>query len=420
MMSTFCILIIGFINCCLSEWISGNGANYTTGKYVVENGLPRETHGFAIGVYGDRIIMMGGKPERYASKQLFQYDITHDIFIDNGTSVLSQEVWNWGSFYTQIADTLYMMDFEDVSIHTYDLSSNQFVPNVATSLIQDISKQCLAATNDYLLVTGGIISTITTINTVQMMDLSTKTWSYAPNMSVNRHRHSCVIDPTTNILYVIGGIDGARPEDAIMHKSIETINTNNINQQSWMHYGYLEYNSYFGRSVWYNHNIFVVASKRYPGTTYFTHIINTIDGTISYEPFKYQSLIGNPGVTVVDSILYVFGGDTQAWVYYNLSTYTSTISSTVSSSNKSSTGFNEILIYAAIFGLVSVVFSIGIYCFIKVKKSDKITKQNNDHKKQEVQNDINNKINVIHIINNGPQGQLSQTISLAQTTVKEG
>eukprot|EP01084_Bolivina_argentea_P273604 466105_1 len=182
-------LIIVFGDC-LSKWIR-----------PVTPVLPRETWGFAIGAYENRIIMMGGWPINSAT-QLFQYDITTNIFIDNGTSALSQRIANGGTLYTQSGNILYMMAPHNPEMHTYNLESNVFTTSVTTPPIVSDESQCLASTDNYIFITGG--SNIDYLNKVQIMDISTKTWSLVPNMNEKRAAHSCEVDPTTNILYVIG------------------------------------------------------------------------------------------------------------------------------------------------------------------------------------------------------------------------
>eukprot|EP01084_Bolivina_argentea_P273611 466117_1 len=324
------VLIFVFTNC-LSQWHQPTTPT-----------LPRATSNFAIGVYEHRIIMLGGYTYSTNGKQLFQYDIKNNVFIDNGTSFLSQNMGNSGTFYTQSANILYMMNYQETTINTYNLQSNQFITNITNIIIPNLSGgQCLTSTTNSLFIIGGRINNEYSGN-VQMMDISTNTWSIISNMNEKRSYHSCIIDPMTNILYVIGGMDctnGGTWCSSGMHKTIETIEINNINTQIWTYYGNLSIPSHSARSVWYNHEIFVISGK-YDCCSYsnIMHIINTIDGTISEDSFQHRG--EGIGVIIVDRILYAFGGryvlmngppsTFNTWTYYNL---TSTLSPTKSPSN---------------------------------------------------------------------------------------
>eukprot|EP01084_Bolivina_argentea_P273605 466107_1 len=289
-MNTVCTLAIVFTSCS-SGWIQ-----------PITPVLPRQTRSFAIGVYEDTITMIGGTPSNTNAKQLFQYDTRNNAFIDNGTSALSQDIWNEGSFYTQSKNILYIMHYNNPAIHTYNLQSNEFVTNVANSLNPPMYVgQCLASTKDHLFITGGrYLNQNQYLNDVQMMNISTKTWIWISNMNDKRYVHSCTIDPITNILYVISGVDYTNNNNIIYHKSIERIEINNINQQSWTYYGNLNTDSLHGRSVYYNRKIFVVAGWS-SSIFYYTnimHIINTTE-TPSISPTKYPTI--TPTINPSDS-----------------------------------------------------------------------------------------------------------------------
>eukprot|EP01084_Bolivina_argentea_P095682 171995_1 len=150
-------------------------------------------------------------------------------------------------------------------------------------------------------------------------------------MNEKRSHHSCVVDSTTNILYVIGGYDSQNCTGLICdwHTSIETIETNNITQEIWTHFGNLQMPSHGAKSVWYGNKIFVFSGK-YDCCSYtdIMHIINTIDGTISTESFPTTRARGGVAVIIVSNILYAFGGvhtymqgptfNYDTWDYYNL------------------------------------------------------------------------------------------------------
>eukprot|EP01084_Bolivina_argentea_P202443 345901_1 len=142
MMTLFVDLYL--LSICASEWI----------QQTVQP-LPRPTYYFAIGVHKNRIIMIGGSPASTNGRQLFQYDITTNVFIDNGTSALSQEIscYGCGIFYTQIQNILYIMD--GLTINTYNLQSNNFITNVTNTIIPINTGSCLTSSTNYLFITGG-------------------------------------------------------------------------------------------------------------------------------------------------------------------------------------------------------------------------------------------------------------------------
>eukprot|EP01084_Bolivina_argentea_P203182 347057_1 len=283
--------------------------------------LPRSISRFAIGSNEDRIFMIGGYP--VLSKQLI-YDTTNNKFTDNGTSVLSHNnVDGLGSFYTQIGNTLYMKAGHNIRISIYNLLTNQFTYHWSyTSHRISSYGECLASTQDYLFITGGIFNGCQ--NKVQMLDISTKEWTIVSDMNEIRAHHSCIIVPTTNILFVIAGYNCNNHI-----RTIETIDTNNINNKTWTYYSSNLYAEplLYTKSVWYNDKIFVIGGYHLSNTM---HIINTMDGTISTEPGPYSAKFH--GVIIVDSILYVFGGDNGSginglnnWAYYNLQTSSHTL-----------------------------------------------------------------------------------------------
>eukprot|EP01083_Nonionella_stella_P150371 478943_1 len=68
---------------------------------------------------------------------------------------------------------------------------------------------CLAATTTHLIVTGGSDDVFTTLDRMQMLNLQTHIWENTlPVMNQARHSHSCIVNPSTNALYVVGGSNG--------------------------------------------------------------------------------------------------------------------------------------------------------------------------------------------------------------------
>ena len=156
--------------------------------------------------------------------RLYRYDISEDNFIDFG-SVLPTNNWGNAGFYSQYgATTLYTTNFEGDGLYIFDMSSADPVQQkVSTIPVEGGYHQCLASSR----LTGAVyvIGGAGDLKTVRIYDINSSSWSNGSSLNYGRSWHDCIVERTTQILYVVGGWWNQR--------AIERINVIHIQSESW-------------------------------------------------------------------------------------------------------------------------------------------------------------------------------------------
>ena len=170
--------------------------------------------------------------------QILRYDILEDNFTDYG-HVLSAGalcVFNTG-FYSQYdATRLYTVCCEgtlcqDTSIYVFDMTSLE-QQKVITVPVWVHDDACLASSEvtGALYVIGARGSDLLGDKIVQIYDIDSSSWSNGSSTNYDYHWHDCIVEPTTQTLYVVGGWN---------QTAIERINIMDIYSDSWEVFGYL-------------------------------------------------------------------------------------------------------------------------------------------------------------------------------------
>eukprot|EP01084_Bolivina_argentea_P109251 195253_1 len=136
-----------------------------------------------------------------------------------------------------------------------------------------------------------------------------------------RRSMSCLVNPTTNALYVIGGWTGSKGLN-----SVEKIFIDNMADQHWNYIENLSYAAYWTRAIIHKDNILIISGSYLDeqGTDRYIseiQIINcTNDHVFTGGYLKYK--VSSAAVIIVDSTLYTFGGDNEeslnTWQYLDL------------------------------------------------------------------------------------------------------
>eukprot|EP01084_Bolivina_argentea_P175296 303601_1 len=253
----------------------------------------------SIGSYNSSIFIIGGT--EYLN-QVTEYRIAPNRMIDHGATALSVNIRGTGQSYVQLQNIIYTISFGGY-LCSYDMSTKTFNGKIATIPVHPSYRGCLAATNVYLIITGGDANGA--INTVQILNINAMTWNTnVPSMIYARRSHSCVINPNTNILYVMGGTG----RDDIQLSSIEKASL----LGTWTHVSDLSVTASATRAVIIDNDIWVIGGQvdSKDNSWYridIVHIINTLTDVVTIgEPLPYR-VYASPCI-IVDNILYCFGG----------------------------------------------------------------------------------------------------------------
>eukprot|EP01084_Bolivina_argentea_P001627 3000_1 len=279
--------------------------------------IPRPTTNMAIGYYNGFIYLLGGA-RTYSVKQLLQYDIINNEFIDNGQYNLPVSIFGNGQFYTQINNYLYIINPDQGNTFVrFDLQTKTFESHWNTINIHKPVRHlgCLASTTQYLFVIGGHNYANGLLNAFQVFNLLYNIWlTNTSSMYQGRVECSCIVHPETNRLYAIGGYDLFLPLNTIESILI----SDNIPNQNWKYMTHnLIYAAQQSRSIIYKIYIFVIGgiytykndldSKIYRFNIDQLQVINTITGEISLGPLLNYGIYGTAAINVHD-IAYAFGG----------------------------------------------------------------------------------------------------------------
>eukprot|EP01083_Nonionella_stella_P285032 970248_1 len=278
----------------------------------------------SIGVYNDTIWLIGGGD---FPTQLTQYNVRTQTMTDFGENALTASIKGYGQYWTQQNHMVYIIDQSTGnSLCTYNMITNQFQTNWMSIIFNTNvgDSGCLASTAQYLYVTGGEINDVV-VNTVQILSLSTHQWTISPpNMNVPRMKHTSIVHHT--YLWVIGGKDCVyNCPNALT--SIERIVVTDIMNNKWNIVSNLPVPLYSLRVIGWHDTLYVVGGYRridnMIGQVDSVYLIDVDSGDVSLSPYSLPSKCAWVSPVIHDSILYIFGGNYNAWAYYSLPQYTS-------------------------------------------------------------------------------------------------
>lgn len=241
-------------------------------------------------------------------RQLVEYDIVENVFIDHGHDELLADTWGVGRYYTQYdATMMYHIDPSGSKLFSFNLKSlksQEFQP-VTTIPVTVHNSACIASSEDNraLYITGGDDGTYVLYD-VQVLELETNEWVTDVGWMNNaRFAHGCIVEPVSERLYAVGGLP-------LSVTQIEYIDIVDIENASWavmdneLPQGVAECGI-----VVLNGFIFVVGGWNGDSYNDFMYIIDTATGTVSMDTNRTFPH-GAYGISaiVVNDTLYGFGG----------------------------------------------------------------------------------------------------------------
>eukprot|EP01083_Nonionella_stella_P106809 308575_1 len=240
---------------CHSQWIS-----------VSYPSLVRKLDRAACATYGDSIFLMGG---------------TH-----------SAHQWQ---------DKLYVLTQDSLNVYVYNLASH-FPNDVSLIPIGTIlmgSGYCLAASQDFVFITGGY----EVADVLSILTLSSNTWSDGPTLQYRRLDHNCVV--VHDYLYIIGNT-----------LENEKISIHNIQSKQWVSIGSLTERVKYSGTVVLKDIIWVVGGRIIGAAGTFAICdkvwkIDTSSGSVQLLserlPHAMSEQVG--AILIANNVLYAFGGE---------------------------------------------------------------------------------------------------------------
>eukprot|EP01084_Bolivina_argentea_P092256 166002_1 len=327
----FCVLCSCFINSNKIQTKSKRTLTDKIFKYdkwiLSDSLLPRASHKMAVGYDNkmDTIWLLGGYPQHVISFQ-------NGVFQSHGDQYPPYSFWGHGQFYTQIGNTLWIIQSFTGVINSFNLQSLKFENNYTIPV--DVSWGCLTSftnkdNHTYLFFIGGVsgyIFELTWMNLVQIFNVTSSTWldpSIIPKLK--RPRASLTCNVNNNRLYAIGGLT-----DDVFNSVLSSIETlyigdmTNIANNVWQYIQNLSIPLSYSRSITYGSDIVVInGGNRINASVDVVHVINSVKNTVSIEGYLNYG-INSAAVILVDSIVYVFGGTNEASIAINKSAIVNT------------------------------------------------------------------------------------------------
>ena len=295
--------------------------NYTYDAVTGSSVLPRADDAFAVGYSTNisEIIIVGGLVNQ---KQVITFDPSDIKFTDLGVSASDVYVQGTTKFYTQIDDTLWMINKIGTGFLTMDTNSLQvedtnivFPEPVGVhkgNLVRE--KACLVSYNSYLFMVGG------QNGTVQIYDTINDDWvDNVPLLHTPRYHASCAV--ADDSLYIIGGIDATDTSRTHRLDTVEVFDiveidfsnaTSNDTMTNDTMYTYVMNETLstaisHSYALVYGEEIIVIGG--YDGSAYVPDIqvIDTSMETVTVRGELADTAIYTAPI-IVDDILYIFGG----------------------------------------------------------------------------------------------------------------
>eukprot|EP01083_Nonionella_stella_P129230 392053_1 len=239
-------------------------ASYEYNNWIAPSSptLPRDIRWAAVAYdsSNNTIWILGDFPYNGDPRSLISYDIDSNIFTDYTATALSDYVWGWGDFYTQIDDILYMIDPSGDKLSTFNVNTAQFTyyyQNIDIPL-GALNYGCLASIDDALFVLGAgpTPSLLDPKKHVQVLNLTTRTWIVSPEVDYLNHGRrstSCIVHPYNNALYAIGGDNGTSITQTI--EKLYVGDLAHISQYNWEFIHSLPHPMRYLRSAVYENDI---------------------------------------------------------------------------------------------------------------------------------------------------------------------
>eukprot|EP01083_Nonionella_stella_P249405 862451_1 len=276
---------------------------------VGETRMPRAVSDMAIGYdhANNAILLIGG----YQFTQYFAV-FKEDSFTDYGNVFDSTDgAQGHGQFYTQLGNTLWMLNAAGTEIHAFDTNTYQMLsrsPSITVPIAESglaSSTTCLASIDDYLIVIGGGFHNV--LDVVQIYHLTDDQWlSNIPSLNAPRAYSTCMV--ANNKVYAIGGLD----DQLNQLDSIEVLGVWNmaaISSTSWYLFGCtLQKPRMHLRAALYGTDmIYVVGGEYMFNQQSSVDIINTVtDECLAADDLVF-AIRGAPAI-IVQNTLFVFGG----------------------------------------------------------------------------------------------------------------
>eukprot|EP01083_Nonionella_stella_P156881 508553_1 len=299
-----------------TQWISPNTRLYTT------------KDGAAVGSHNGTVYIIGGY---YHQQSVTKFDVNTNAFIEYDDKALSSKIWlfGWTQFYTQQQDMLFILHRTDPtnSIAMYRMSDSHFDTQWNSINVNPRvgAFGCLASSPDYLFVVGGADTSYNSINTVQVVSLTTFVWlSNVTPLIQKRRETSCIVHKDK--LYAFGGyidVFAGLSED-MWTDTNERIGLNNILNGSWQYIQPLATKLSSAHIISWRHYIYIVGGKYDDTPLDSVYIFNSITEEISLSPNRLSYTVQHAAVIAVGDSIYAFGGEinledpTDRWMHTTL------------------------------------------------------------------------------------------------------
>eukprot|EP01083_Nonionella_stella_P115218 341361_1 len=293
---------------------------------IGDNPLPRADDEHAVGAYDGTIFILGGYQERHT---LVELDIATQSVTDHGKrAIMDAEIDGAAQYWSQQGPIVYIAHEDDASsicvFNIFDMRTREYITNWKDITFQtEVGNDgCLASSPLFLYITGGDPDGI---DAVQVLSLTTHLWisnPLPPNMQQRRQHHSCIVH--NDYLWAFGGqwtpIKNQNDELA-SNERIRT--TGDITQNTWNYIDPLTVAIESHCAVAYQDIIYVIGGRDGDLTSFdFVHLVDANTGEVTVSPDRMQSVSQLGAPIIVDSTLYLFGGDplTTEWQYCELDT----------------------------------------------------------------------------------------------------
>ena len=282
--------------------------------------LPRPMRRISLGYdhKTNTIWLIGGKFLYRKSLISFNLSIWNDTnaITDHGSDILPYEVMSFGQTYVQNEEIVYLADYQNKNILTFDVSTGDLnTVNTNPSSYRLSQHGCLASTGDWIIYTNE--------KKTYILNISTQTWNLTGNpiMLNERNHHSCMIEPDIGYLYVIGG------DDSENHHldSIEKIYINDMTNFNYYNFtrlaDTLSSAKSSTRAVLYQTHIFIIG-----GMSDDIDVIDTTIDSVTLWGNRLYEKINEVSAIIIGSgnRVYIFGGCNETedsiryWQYFDV------------------------------------------------------------------------------------------------------
>ncbi len=294
--------------------------------------MPRANEAMSIGFDNNTnlIWLLGGNWPNYGA--LFSFNVSRwnesNSITDYGYPVsVDHRTVSQGQAYVQKDNILYCIQYDTGNLLQFDVSTQSITtyPNQPSSSLSHVG--CLANIDDYII--------YTIYSSTYILNLSNQIWTTSGNpimVDSNRKWQSCIVQPITGYLYVIGGQSGPNYLESI--EKLYVGDMANISQymfntlsgtlttQDTLTTG----GGRYMRAILYKTDIYVIGGYYWSGSAKFIKDIDVIDTTTDtisvynqqlYEEISYTAPI------LIGTRVYVFGGyngtnTVNYWQYFDV------------------------------------------------------------------------------------------------------